>query len=222
MDLEKILARLRLAEDEIDRAKAAEELGGYEGEQVIQALIDALGDKDQLVQVAAAESLKKCHPDPAPHLRRALSDARLLVRWGAVELLAYYPSPETEAALRAALRDESPHVRGAAARSLRGMVGELATIAELRRLLDDPDSFPRYQALRTLCAFNPQLVDEAQIIQRDLRSDDVLTQMAAIHFIREDHKQEWLAEIEELLDHPDFRIRRAATWAWELLRKEIA
>lgn len=222
MDLAETLDRLRLAEDEIDRARAAEELGDYEGEQVIRALIDALGDKDQLVQVAAAESLQKCHDDPAPYLRAFVLDPRLAVRWGAVELLAFHPSPETEAALRMALSDGSPHIRGAAARSLRNMVREPATITELRRLLTDPDSFPRYQALLTLRISDPQPIDEAPIIQRDLRSDDALTQVAAIHFVREDHKQEWLPVIEELLNHPDFRVRRAAIWACERLRKEVA
>jgi hypothetical protein len=84
-------------------------------------------------------------------------------------------------------------------------------------LLDDPDAFPRYQVLRTLRAFDPQLVDEAQVIRRDLESDDVPTCVAAIHFIREDDRQEWLPEIEKLIDHPDFRIARAAKWAWERL-----
>lgn len=220
MSLEDVLTRLRFAKDEIERANAAEELTNYEGEQVIRALIDALGDKDQLVQVAAAESLKKCHPDPAPYLRTALSDTRLLVRWGAAELLAYYPSPETEAALRMTLEDRNSHVRGAAARSLRGMVRESATIAELRRLLDDSDSFPCYQALLTLSDFDPQMVDKARVIQRDLRSHEISTQLAAIHFIREEGKREWLAEIDKLTDHPDFRIRRAAKWAWERLNQE--
>lgn len=220
MSLEEVLARLRFAKDEIERANAAEELCDYEGEQVIRALIDALGDKDQLVQVAAAESLKKCHPDSAPYLRTALSDARVQVRWGAAELLAYYPSPEAEAALRMALKDRNSHIRGVASRSLRGMARESATIAELRRLLDDSDSFPRYQALLTLRGFDPQLVDDARIIQRDLHSHEVSTQLAAIHFIREEGKREWLAEIGKLTEHPDFRIRRAAKWAWERLNEE--
>ncbi|MGD8902494.1 MAG: HEAT repeat domain-containing protein [Anaerolineae bacterium] len=214
--MDEILDKLHQAEDEVERAKAAERLSTYKGEQAIRALIDALGDRDQLVQVSAAESLKKLYPEPQPYLRTALlSDSRLLVRWGAAELLADYRSPQIETALRAALNDKSADVRGAVARALRGKVRKLETITALRRLLDDLDAFPRYQALRTLRAFDPQLVDEAQVIRRDLESDDIPTRVAAIHFIREDGRQEWLSEVEKLLDHPDFRIRRAANWAWE-------
>jgi HEAT repeat protein len=215
MSLEEVLARLRYAEDEVERAEAAEQLGSYEGKQVILALIQAMGDEDQLVQVAAMESLKRCRSDPAPYLRTALLDVSLLVRWGAAEMLASYSSPETEAALRLALGDESAHVRGAAARSLRTMTKGPATITELQRLLEDPDSFPRYQALLTLRALDPQLADETRIIQRDLCSDDPLTRVEAIHFVRENDKREWLDKIERLCEDPDFRVSRAATWAWE-------
>jgi HEAT repeat protein len=221
MSLEEILHRLHYAEDEIERVEAAEQLGSYKGEQVILALIEAMGDEDQCVQGAAMESLKKCRPDPAPYLRAALSDARLLIRWGAVEMLVNYPSLETEEVLRLALGDESAHIRGAAARSLRDMVRESTTITELQKLLDDPDDFPRYQALLTLRVSDPQIVDEAQIIERDLHSDDPLTRAAAIDFIRKDNRQEWLDEIERLREDPDFRVSRAATWAWERLHKEV-
>jgi HEAT repeat protein len=220
MPLEELLNRLRYAEDEIERSEAAEQLSDHEGEQVILALIEAMGDEDQFVVVAAMESLEKCRPDPAPYLRAALSDARTRVRWRAADVLIYYPSPETEAALRLALRDDSSHVRGAAARSLRNMAREPTTIAELRKLLDDPNGFPRYQALLTLRASDPELVDEAQIIQRDLHSDDPLNRVAAIHFVREDNRREWLDEIERLREDPDFRVSRAANWAWKRLHDE--
>jgi HEAT repeat protein len=216
MYVEELLVRLQSAEDEAERAEAAEDLGSYNGEQVILALIEAMDD-DQLVSVAAMESLKECCPDSAPFLRQALEDPRLLIRRGAAGVLASFPSRETEAALRRALKDQSPHVRGDAARSLGGMIKEDATIVALRGLLEDPEAFSRYQALRTLRAFDPELVDEAQVIRRDLESDDALTRVAAIHFIREEGKREWLPAIEKLLDHPDFRIRRAANWAWERL-----
>jgi HEAT repeat protein len=216
-----MLDTLYNAQDEIERARAVEQLSEHEGEKVIRALIDALGDRDQLVQVAAAEALRKHCPDSEPYLRTALlSDSRSLVRWGAAELLLDYDSSEAEATLRVALTDESAEVRGAAARALAGKAIKPETIVQLSRLLDDLDSFPRYQALSTLRALDPQLVDEAQVIQRDLQSHDVPTCVAAIHFIREDGKRAWLSEIGKLLDHPDFRIRRAAQWAWERLRDE--
>jgi HEAT repeat protein len=220
MALDEIFARLRNAEDEIERTKAAEQLGDYEGEQVILALIQAMGDEDDLVRAAAKEGLKKCRSDPTLYLQHALEDVKEWIRWGAAELLAYFPSPESEAGLHNALEDRSPDVRGAAARSLRGMVKEQATVLALRKLLDDPESYPRYQALRTLRAFDPQLVDEAQMIRRDLESDDALTRVAAVHFIREEGRREWLGEIAKMLDDPDFRVGRAAQWAWERLGKE--
>jgi HEAT repeat protein len=219
MYLEELLISLKSAEDEVERAKAAEDLGSYNGEEVIWALIEAMDD-DELVSVAAMESLKKGCPDSAPFLRQALEDPRLLIRRGAAGVLASFPSRDTEAALRRALKDQSPHVRGDAARSLGEMIKEDATAVALRGLLEDPESFPRYQALRTLRALDPEFVDEAQVIRRDLESDDTLTRVAAIHFIREEGKREWLPAIEELLSHPDLRIRRAANWAWEQLDQE--
>lgn len=220
MCLEEVIGRLRYAEDEIERMEAAEQLAGYKDEQVILALIEALGDEDQLVQGAAMESLKKCGLDPAPYLRAALSDTRLLIRWGASEMLVNYPSPETETSLCLALGDEDPNVRGAAARSLRGMAKDLTTITRLQKLLDDVDGFPRYQALLTLRTTSPNLVDETQILRRDLLSTDPLARAAAVDFIREEGGREWLDEIERLREDPDSRVSRAADWAWERLHNK--
>jgi hypothetical protein len=220
MTLEELIVQLKTAEDEIDRMKAAEELSSYEGEEVILALIDALDDPDQLVAVAATESLTKARPNPAPFLRDALWSERLSVRWGAAELLVDFPSSETEAALRMALFDPATSVRGAAARALRVMAMDAETLAALKELVDDPDRFVRYEALRTLQALAPQLVDEHAFLQRDLQSAEALSRAEAVNYIRDEGRIEWLDEIACLREDPDFRVRRAADSAWARLQKK--
>ncbi len=220
MTLELTIDQLKNGDDEFIRSDAAEKLSGFDGEEVILALIQAMGDNDQLVQGAAMESLKKCDSDPAPYLLDAIHDTRLLIRWGAVEMLEDYPSPETEETLRTALYDDSPHVRGAAARSLRNMKIAPETFKKLTELTDDSDSFPRYQALNTLTSIHQKSVDERLVIARDLGSGSVEDVVAAIHYIREHKKLEFLERVIQLQNDSEFRIQGAAEWAVERLSDE--
>lgn len=217
MHIKEIIHELRTAEDEIERMQAAERLSSHANEDAVLALIDAMGDENELVQGAAMESLKQLSLDPSPFLRAAVSDPRFLVRWGAVEMLVNYPSLETEVALCEGLTDEEPSIRGAAARSLRLMVKRGETITQLRALLSDSDSFPRYQAILTLQASASEFVDEDAIIWEDLYSDEPLDRVAALHFIRENQRREWEHEIGRFRTDSDSRVRRAAEWAWERL-----
>jgi HEAT repeat protein len=222
MTLEELIVRLQTAVDEIDRTRAAEELSSYEGEEVILALIDALDDPDQLVVVAASEGLMQVGPKAAPFLRDASHSERAPVRWRAADLLSDFPSTETESALRTLLTDPVSDVRGHAACALRDMAQETETLVILKGLVDDPDRFVRYEALRTLQVLDPRLVDEDGVLQRDLQSKDALDQVAAIHYIRKEDKKQWLNEIKRLRENPDFRVRRAAVSACDRLQKEAS
>jgi HEAT repeat protein len=219
MTLEELIVRLQTAEDEIDRTRAAEELSSYEGEEVILALIDALNDPDQLVVVAASEGLMQAGPNAAPFLRDALRSERAPVRWRAADLLSDFPSPETESALRTLLNDPVSDVRGHAAWALSDVAQETETLVILKELVDDPDRYVRYEALHTLQVLDPRLVDEDGVLQRDLQSKDPLDRVAAIHYIRKAGKKQWLNEIKRMREDPDFRVSRAADWAWERLQK---
>ncbi|MGH2545057.1 MAG: HEAT repeat domain-containing protein, partial [Ardenticatenaceae bacterium] len=185
--------------------------------QTIQALITSLGDEDQLVIEAAMKSLMTFGHEVASNLRTALSTPDLGVRWSAAEMLVNYPSAESEKALRLALRDDSPHVQGASARSLRNMVRDQETVEALVELLDHAQPFPRYQALRTLRAHDPSLVDEAQILRQDLQSANPADRSAALDYIREHRKMNWIREVEQLLNDSNRGVRRAAEWALERL-----
>lgn len=218
--LDQILENLRFAESEEERVEAAEKLGEHSGEQVILALIDALGDEEATVVGASMESLKKQGPAAALHIRGALLDGRMSVRWGAAELLEDYPSPETETALTGALGDESPHARGAAARSVSRMATKPNTITQLQKLLEDADPFPRYQALSTLLQVAPQSTNEGKIVRRDLHSKNPLARVAAIHYVRKNRRYEWENVIVSLCQDSDFRVRRAALWCWERFNAE--
>jgi HEAT repeat protein len=222
MMLEELIIRLQTAEDEIDRARAAEELSSYEGEEVILALINALDDPDQLVVVAASKGLMQARPNAAPFLRDALRSERAPLRWRAASLLGDFPSPETESALRTTLADPVSDVRGHAAWALREMAQETETLVILKGLVDDPDRFVRYEALRTLQSLDPRLVDENRVLHRDLQSTDPLDRVEAIHYIRREGKEHWLSEIKRLREDPDFRVRRAADWAYDRLQNETS
>ncbi|MFZ2487006.1 MAG: HEAT repeat domain-containing protein [Anaerolineae bacterium] len=184
---------------------------------MIKALIEALGDEDIMVQAAAAVSLNEGCFKPASLLRSALSDRRLSVRQTSADILASFPSAETEASLRQALSDESPHVRGAAARSLRDMEIQEVTIDVLQQLLKDPELFPRYQVLIILNTVVPGAVDEHALIQRDLYAVEPKDRVAAIHFVRETNQTEWMNEIARLREDAHFSVRRADDWAWRRL-----
>lgn len=220
MTANELITTLLSDKDWIKRAEAAEKLRDYEGDAVIKALIEALGDEDMIVQDNAALSLYKGRYNPASLLRDALSDRRLAVRQIATALLASFPSAETEASLRQALSDESPDVRGTAARSLRDMEIQQVTIDPLQQLLNDPEPFPRYQALITLNTVVPGAVNEHALVQRDFYATESKDRVAAIHFVRDTNQTEWMNEIARLREDAHFGVRRAADEAWERLNAQ--
>jgi HEAT repeat protein len=217
--LAELIDKLHHSKDEVERSEIAERLGNYEGEQVILALINALADEEETVQGAAMSSLRRIRPDPRPYLYRALLDTEEVVRWGITELLEDFPSPETENILQKALNDESPNVRGAAARSFRSIATTNETSDALVRLLNDHHSFPRYEALRTLRQIAPGLASEGTVIWQDLSSSDPNDRVAALNYIRAENKEEWVEEVRKLFDDPDLKVRRAASRALEHLSR---
>lgn len=222
MTANELITTLLSDKDWIKRAEAAEKLRDYEGDAVIKALIEALGDEDMIVQDNAALSLYKGRFNPASLLRDALSeDKRLSVRQTAANLLASFPSAETETALRHALSDVSLYVRSAAVSSLGDMEIQQVTIDALQPLLNDPnDGILRYQALSILRRVIPEAVDERTIIQRDLYAKDPKDRVAAIDFVRDTNQTEWLDEIARLREDTVFWVRRAADEAWERLNAQ--
>lgn len=212
MNFRELIHQLRYSEDEVARFNAAEQLIHDKNPEVVLALIGALGDEDESVQGAAMSSLKTGTFDSVPFLRNALRHEIESIRWGVAELLEFFPDEKTELVLGSALDDTSPNVRGAAARSLRKMMVTDLTCEKLLSLLNDSDTFPRYEALLTLETVRPSLVDEVKIIQRDLYSGHQIERLAAIHFIRRYNKTNWLSDVKNLLQDFDPRVKEAALW----------
>lgn len=220
MTIDRLLEQLQVGEDESERAEAARQLALYQDSRVIPALINALGDNDQWVQTVVSKSLLSLGVEAIPHLEAALRQPNEAIRWGAAEILAESSEPTTEQALRAALRDNSANVQGASARSLYGKITSEKTIQELQQLLDQPDAFPRYQALNTLHNFDPNVVNEERILQRDVTSGQPSDRSAALDYIRQHQKEEWLDTVERMLSDDNIGVRRAAEWTLQRLRSQ--
>lgn len=121
------------------RAQAAAGLGRIGSDRAIQTLRTALSDYDLKVQVAAVSALARAGKPAAPSLISLLGskNEKPGLRARAAQALAGIDTPETSAALIAALKDPEPEVRKAAAAGL-GRANSGATAA-LIALLGDPD-----------------------------------------------------------------------------------
>lgn len=211
---QRLLRQLRFAEDEVDRAAAAEQLAEFPSEITARALIDAFADRDSAVQAAAIEAFRSVLDDPRDLLSAAMRDTRESVRWGVAELLEEYPSEMTEATLRLGLSDTSAQVRGAAARSLRTHRASEQTINALRQCLEDREPFPRYEALKTLQSFGALASEETDLLRRGFASQIADERIAAINYVRQESKREWLPTLVYLVDNEDDeRVRKLAVWA---------
>jgi HEAT repeat protein len=187
-----VLARARAA---WRRGTAAFRLGDIGSDQAVAALIDALGDADRAVCVAATRSLGRLRaPESGPALVAAAADGRVpvgLVQWAllqigppllpelrsllaspndreraaALQLIALLGGPSDAAETEARLRDSSALVRTQAARAL-GRLGSERNLTALLKALED-----RIPAVRGAAAISLGYL-------RDPRALDALTEHA--------------------------------------------
>ncbi|GAB3003750.1 nSTAND1 domain-containing NTPase [Saccharothrix stipae] len=130
-------------------------------------LVDALRDPDPRLRAAAAEVLAEVNATTG--LVRALGDDDVDVRWRAAEVLAARGGdPRAVPALLAALTDDHPAVRRAAARALGG---HAAATTGLVAALADVDAEVAEQAARSLARIGEPAVDPLIPV---LKSDDPL------------------------------------------------
>jgi hypothetical protein len=98
----------------IERGAAVDLLAEEHTEEVHQALLDALTDKDFVVRAAAAKGLAQWPgKDTADHLRPLFDDDRTAVRLTAaaayIRVYDPHPSPEKEATAPHVIREVPPH-----------------------------------------------------------------------------------------------------------------
>jgi HEAT repeat protein len=138
------------------RRAAAEALGALGLSESGSDLRAALKDSDPGVRRAAAEALgalgarrRLTAAEGAGDLASALKDPDPTVRREVARALRWFPTMESDSALRAALKDSDPLVRHAAAEGL-GALGPTKRVRELRAALKDSDPRVRKAAARAL------------------------------------------------------------------------
>lgn len=207
--------------DENQRLQAAQALTVYPSAKTTEVLIQALGDDEAVVIGAAMDTLTGFGDTVCAALYQHLSTDTPRVRLGIAELLERFPSQASENALRAALEDGNAQVRGAAVRSLGVMLPlQKATVQSAEQLLTDADPFPRYQALTLLQKIDTTSQHEATVLKNDLAAHSVDDRRAALSYIREHHKTEWVTAVRTLLKDADPSIQQASQWTLERLEAE--
>lgn len=120
------------------------------GPPAVPVLIDALGDDDPRIRLAAVECMGKiAHPDTVPALVGVLTDPESRVRWRAAESLGQMPSVLAIPALIALLNDGSEDVRMAAAWAL-GQIAHADAVPPLVARVRDRDWRVRWTAAEAL------------------------------------------------------------------------
>lgn len=136
-------------EESLVRDAAAEALGNIGGHAVVTPLIEALRDPDEDVRATAAHQLGALQDpqaiDPLSNILR--SDPNVMVRSSAIQ--AFRDMACGVEQIIAALQDNSPDVRAAAAGALEDFQ-DSRSFAPLITALDDPDTDVRYIAADTL------------------------------------------------------------------------
>jgi len=141
------------AGDKIEEAYAVLMAFGYMNAEAVPALTRALGDRRLSVRYWSTLALARIGPNARPAaeaVTRNLGDEEVIVRRASAYALgAINPPEEAVEALKQALKDPNPTVRGAAAMWLEGVPDRLA-VPPLLAALKDADGRVRYIAARTL------------------------------------------------------------------------
>jgi HEAT repeat protein len=157
------------------RKNAAGALGSIDDPRAVEALEEALRDKDTSVRGDAARALGAIGDAGAVEsLKEALKDEAASVRRSVVVALGRISDARVVDALNVALKDRDALVRGNAARSL-GAIGDSRAVEALVRALESEDGVVRKfvaEALgaigdpRAVEALEEALKDEAELVRR--------------------------------------------------------
>ena len=186
---------------------------GPEGTAIIvEALIEALDDEDTALRNGALEALIKVGPAAVPALMRGLRHGQARVRRGSALVLGKIRSaarPAT-AALLAALGDENPMVRGAAAEALCEIDPDsLAGVATLIELLERPEQTIRARAAVSLGRLGPRAGAAAGALAVALGDTDRVAAAAAFA-LGKIQATSAVPRLIEALGHKDRLVRRGA------------
>jgi len=143
-----LLGDLKNPKPEI-RARAARVIGNRGDTEIIEPLIQALGDTDQKVFIAVKEALMLLRPRSNEAVIRALDNPDNLICSGAVELAGEMNLRDTHDKITALLRSPDREIKVAAAGTLVQFEGERARDA-LAPLLEDPDPGVRLLIVKTI------------------------------------------------------------------------
>lgn len=185
-------------------------------------LAGLMEDTNPSVRLAAAAALEHLATPEAAHLlisaleRGVLPDPRLIERLGHL-----WAAPYCRNALRSVTGDGVTRVRAALARAL-GLAGDTAAVPDLLWLLDIGDDDEQIQSLRALGMIAPganpdQRADIAAAARRASTSSNGVVVLMATQALGATGTVDDVPELTELLQSPDWHVRRAAARALSVL-----
>jgi HEAT repeat protein len=192
---------------------------GHQNPRVRQAVVSAL---NSISHPETSARIKVLLDDPSPLVREAAvrvagyfgfgeclepilrrcADSDERVRRIAVEHLPFFDDPRAHAALAAALRAPSSHVRAAAARAAALAAPDSAIVETLRAALRDDDFWVRYHAVRSLARLG---ADDVVADLCELAANDAATpvRIAAVDALGELKAPEAAPLLAQLAFHGD-------------------
>lgn len=151
-DAERLVRRLRGATGHDQRAQLRARLLAL-GVHALPALVDSLGDADDLARWEAVNLLGELGLDEAADAvtRFALAEREVHARWRSYWAVCRFSRERTQAALQAALAGDDADSRWSAAQIL-GMQGDAAGAPIFVAALDAPEPWRRWEALSAIKA----------------------------------------------------------------------
>lgn len=164
-----------------EAAIALARLGGPEATRVLRDVIGDLGElapqrRDAMRNEATINYWRLGSTAPTDGLIRVARDTSAGLRWRAIYALGRLQVPAAGDLILTALRDRTPVIREAAARSLtaryvgRTILDTAAVVAELDRAIDDLDAGVRVNALQAMATFGDRGISDAA--RTRLRDED--------------------------------------------------
>jgi len=179
--------------------------------QIVESLVQALGDGSEDVREAAAEALGEIgDPRAVEPLIQALGDEDRPVGWAAVWALKAIGDPRAVEPLIQALGDESEDVRGAAVWALKA-ISDPRAVEPLTRVLGDGSEDVRRAAARALGEIGDRRAVEP--LSLALGDEDRYVRRAAVEALKEIGDRRAVEPLSLALGDRSEDVRRAAAEA---------